>query len=338
MLNYTSSYAKRNVPQAPRRDDLRVRQIMKLPLEYVPNEHFQAWIRDKKAEDEVLGPMPQCGESPQIGQRRSFAFPYSSSLYGLTVLSRQQEVYLFRKMNHLKYKASALRKSLDPFQPQEALMTQIENLYSEIVATRNEIISANLRLVVSIAKRYVGPALEIYELISDGNVTLIRAVEQFDYSMGNRFCAYATRAIMNQFARMSHLAIRQRDRFRTNQMVVFSAASDVRGSRRESEMVLAGRETTLDGILRRLEDRERRIIVCRFGLHHGRRPQTLKQVSDALGVSAERVRQIQARALEKLRQASVQNGNEKPIVRSQPGTTAPGGDRTIRKARVQPCF
>ena len=80
-------------------------------------------------------------------------------------------------------------------------MDRIENLYEESVATKNQIISANLRLVVSIAKRYVGPAEDFFELVSDGNLSLIRAVEKFDVSRGNRFSTYATWAIMKNFAR-----------------------------------------------------------------------------------------------------------------------------------------
>ena len=78
-------------------------------------------------------------------------------------------------------------------------MDQIENLYDESVATKNQIIRANLRLVVSIAKRYVAPANDIFELVSDGNMSLIRAVEKFDVSRGTRFCTYATAAILNKF-------------------------------------------------------------------------------------------------------------------------------------------
>ena len=92
-----------------------------------------------------------------------------------------QEAHLFRKMNFLKYKASKLREKLDASQPKSTLMDQIEELYEEAVATKNQIIRANLRLVVSIAKRHVGPVENFFELVSDGNMSLMRAVEKFDY-------------------------------------------------------------------------------------------------------------------------------------------------------------
>ena len=99
---------------------------------------------------------------------------YLANLYEVPLLTREQEAHLFRKMNYLKYKASGLRDALDVDRPRRRLMDQIEKLYDESVAAKNQIIRANLRLVVSIAKRYVGPAEDFFELVSDGNMSLIR--------------------------------------------------------------------------------------------------------------------------------------------------------------------
>ena len=98
---------------------------------------------------------------------------YLAGLYEVPLLTREQETHLFRKMNYLKYQASKLRETLDVGRPKRRLMDRIESLFAESVATKNQIISANLRLVVSIAKRYVGPAEDFFELISDGNLSLI---------------------------------------------------------------------------------------------------------------------------------------------------------------------
>ena len=94
-----------------------------------------------------------------------------------------------------------LRQQLAPERPKKALMDRIERLYGEAVAVKNAIVSANLRLVVSVAARCVGPASALFDLVSDGNVSLMRAVENFDYAWGARFRAYATRAIQATFAR-----------------------------------------------------------------------------------------------------------------------------------------
>ena len=228
---------------------------------------------------------------------------YLASLYEIPLLSREQEVHLFRKLNYLKHKAGALRGKLDPSRPRKTLVARIEKLCKKIVATRNEILCANLRLVVSIAKRHVGPAQNLFELVSDGNVALMRAVERFDYSLGNRFSTYATWAIITNFARTIPESLRQRACFRTASSDLLTATPEVRSNQHALEAVQHGREIAVDGILQRLNDREREIIVCRFGLRRGDEPRTLQEVGNVMGVSRERIRQIEARALGKLRRA-----------------------------------
>ncbi len=263
--------------------------------------------------------MPTCGESPRKAQPPSGASPYYASLCQFPLLTREQEIHLFRKMNYLKYKASALRRRLDPVRAQETLMTHIEKVYQEIVAARNEIICANLRLVVSIAKRRVRPGLDILERISDGNVSLMRAVELFDYSLGNTFSTYASCAIIKNFASAFRVDLRARRRFHTNHSDFVKATRDSRGNQHELEAAQSGRRTAVEGVLQRLDDRERKIIVCRFGLRHA--PQTLKQVSGVLGLSRERVRQIEDRALCKLREI---------VVRERPAGLVEGEEWTVK--------
>ena len=127
-------------------------------------------------------------------------------------------------MNYLKYKAAKLREQARCRPgPSAALMDQIEELYEEAVATKNQIIRANLRLVVSIAKRHVGPAENFFELVSDGNMSLMRAVEKFDYARGYKFSTYASWAIMKNFARTIPDEHRHQDRFRTSHAEMFSS-------------------------------------------------------------------------------------------------------------------
>ncbi len=95
-------------------------------------------------------------------------------------------MHLFRKMNYLKYQAHQLRRRLDPAARRTADLDEIERLQEEALAVKNQIIRANLRLVVSIAKRHVGPSNNFFELVSDGNMSLIRAVEKFDFSPGQQ--------------------------------------------------------------------------------------------------------------------------------------------------------
>src|SRR5262249_14679004 len=128
--------------------------------------------------------------------------PYLASLYGdAPLLSREQEAHLFRKMNYLKYRAAKLREALDPARARTADLDEYERLQGEALAVKNQIIRANLRLVVSIAKKRVGTTNNFFELVSDGNMSLIRAVEKFDFARGFKFSTYASWAIMKNFAR-----------------------------------------------------------------------------------------------------------------------------------------
>ncbi|MEX0586984.1 MAG: sigma-70 family RNA polymerase sigma factor, partial [Pirellulales bacterium] len=228
------------------------------------------------------------------------------------LLTREQEVHLFRRLNFLKHKASKLREQLDPANAKSSLMDQIEKLYDQAVATKNEIVRANLRLVVSIAKRHVGHGDNFFELVSDGNMSLIRAAEKFDYARGNKFSTYASWAIMKNFARTIPGELRVRDRFRTSQDEAFQSVAEYRGDQFEQEHSQLKRQAQVGKILRTLDDREQKIIMSRFGLRQGQEPQTLKEVGEALGVTKERVRQIEARALSKLRAAAQEEKIELP--------------------------
>ena len=145
-------------------------------------------------------------------------------------------------------------------------MDQIETLYDEAVATKNQIIRANLRLVVSIAKRHVGPGENFFELVSDGNMSLMRAVEKFDYARGNKFSTYASWAIMKNFARTIPDEHRHRDRFRTSQAEMFTAPRTTGRDQFEQESAQNQREAQIGKILERLDEREQKIIISRFGL------------------------------------------------------------------------
>jgi RNA polymerase primary sigma factor/RNA polymerase sigma factor len=292
-------------------NEMRAARILELPLDYIGNEQFEE-IRAEKCDAEVLGPLPEA-EIPLKKTRLPAGLPpYLASLYEVPLLTRDQEVHLFRKMNYLKYKATKFRERLDLARPKSGPMDQIEKLYEEAVATKNQIIRANLRLVVSIAKRHVGPAENFFELVSDGNMSLIRAVEKFDYSRGNKFSTYASWAIMKNFARTIPDENRHRDRYRTSHSEMFTATEDVRSDQYEQESAQVQRETQVERILDRLDEREQQIIISRFGLNRGREPLTLKQVGAAMGVTKERIRQIEARALSKLRRAAEEDRIEFP--------------------------
>lgn len=282
---------------------MRAQRILELPLDYVPSPEFIDNL-PPRVERDLLGAMPDSEEPIKKVRLPKGLPPYLASLYEVPLLTREQEVHLFRRMNYLKYKAAQLRARLNPQRPRNRLMDRIERLYSEAVATKNQILRANLRLVVSIAKRHVGPTVNFFELVSDGNISLIRAVEKFDYSRGNKFSTYASWAIMKNYARSIPGELRHIDRFRTGQGDVFVTTEDVRSDQQEQETAQTQREAQIERILKRLGQREQEIIVSRFGLNRNQEPQTLQQVGAELGVTKERIRQLEARALRKLRMAA----------------------------------
>ncbi|MBI1825025.1 MAG: sigma-70 family RNA polymerase sigma factor [Planctomycetes bacterium] len=280
---------------------LRVVQLEKwqtTPIEYVYNELFGAPNADRL----IVNVAEPAASSAPLQKSPKDLPPYLRSLYLTPLLTREQEQDLFRRYNYLKFKAANMFKRVSADSLTATQFDAIELSRGQIEVLRQRILQANLRLVVSVAKNHVGWSDNFFEVISDGNMSLMRAVEKFDYSRGYKFSTYATWAIVKNYARSVPEQHYYAARFVTGQDEVLDTVPDGSAAPRTSP---ADRERVRELIaagLKQLPDREREIVDQHFGLTDGATRVTLEELGARLGVTKERIRQIEKSALARLRE------------------------------------
>ncbi|HMO55852.1 MAG TPA: RNA polymerase sigma factor RpoD [Roseiflexaceae bacterium] len=303
-------------------------------------------------EDELLTELPDMTDVALDDPVRM----YLQEIGQVPLLSAEQEVTLAKQMEAGALARCALNR-------EEYGSWQERMMYEQHVVRGNEarqhLIQANLRLVVSIAKKYTSYGLTMMDLVQEGNIGLMRAVEKFDYTKGHKFSTYATwwirqaitRAIadqsrtirlpvhmgeaISQVKRTSHKLQQSMQREPTPEEIADAMGiSSVKvrrtleasmhplslempvgqeGEGRMGDFIEDDRISTpsdaatvsmlrehLEEVLQKLPERERKIIQLRYGLKDGRY-RTLEEVGVEFGITRERIRQIEAVALRKLR-------------------------------------
>jgi RNA polymerase sigma factor (sigma-70 family) len=232
--------------------------------------------------------------------------PYLQELYRTSLLTPAKERALFLKFNLHKYQFAQARRKLDPQFARSRQLNELEQHLRKAIDTKNAIVRANLRLVVSVARKHLRPWLSLMELISDGNLILMRAVDSFDVHKGYRFSTYATLALMKGYARSVPL-------MKATAAGTMGLEDDlllqVPDAPSEIDRSLAARDE-LQTLLGRLSSREREVILSHYGVSmegQTRQPVSYDELGERLGLSKQRIRQIEQSAMEKLRALKQEN-------------------------------
>lgn len=276
-----------------------VESLFSLEIDFIPSEEFN----DSGCinQDELI-------ESTLKGEKGKSKAPadlpaHLRRLCEEELLTQEQETALFRGMNYLKYRANLLRTGLaelDTEQIDPNAVAEIQTLVAQAQAIRDHIIKANMRLVMSVVKKFVTPQHSFDDMLSEGVFTLMQAVEKFDYSRGFRFSTYAYRSIARTAYRtVSATQKEEAQMTRDAEEWAFECVDD-RSSSPQSERVWSKLRELTASMLDRLDRRERFIVRSRYALGSHRKVKTFQYLADKLGVSKERVRQLEQRAVGKL--------------------------------------
>lgn len=296
MSNTTKPARQETTPATDRRN---CQEIESRKLSYIDSPEF----KKQNAKTKILGQREHVESPRRRRNKRPDNIPaYFASLYETPLLTVDEEVDLFRRFNFLKYQAEKLRKGLETNGYDAETIREIDSLMAQSHEAWNELVQANLRLVVSIARRFVDVSHTFDDLVSDGQVALMNAIEKFDYSRGFRFSTYATHAIQRTFYRRIKKKQRESGRVSQASADLMEELPDLSDSAEEEHADLSQIRNLYSLISSELDEREQLILKARFGLGDESESNTLRAIGQRLGISKERVRQIQIRAIEKLQE------------------------------------
>jgi len=223
------------------------------------------------------------------------------------ILTGAEERVLFHQFNYARYRVWKLQTEVwasPSRQPTREQADEILSWHRKGERIREQIAETNLALVLAMAKRTRMSEVDFADLVSEGNMALLRAVDKFDAGRGYKFSTYACRAILKAFSRQGMKLSKYRQRFPTDFDPKLEKSNFLEVKRADFEKDAAEevrrivQENAAD-----LTDVERTVIEHRFGLDtaDNEKPMTLEQVGQIIGVTKEPVRQIQNKAMEKIR-------------------------------------
>jgi len=317
------SASRRRVRRDLRPDQLRtLRRLLGEKYEYVDHPLFA--LPDDEAYEEVfekpdLLPLPNVDWYVGLMDPRTSTAPITSvpKSSGSVLLTAAQERVLFSQFNFCRREVCRRRDALgpgaDPVMVQrESGVREMLDWYARADLLRTQIANTNLALVLAMAKRVRIHPGDFADLISEGNMALLRAADKFDVSRGFKFSTYACRAILKAFSRQGIKMTKHRQMFPVDFDPKFERSNHQSEKNAEHEDDCADEVGRIvNENLADLSDMERKVVAARFNVGPDAaerraagnlRPLTLDQVGKMIGVTKERVRQIQNQAMEKIRQ------------------------------------
>ncbi|MBN1845544.1 MAG: sigma-70 family RNA polymerase sigma factor [Sedimentisphaerales bacterium] len=266
----------------PASDKQTLKELLAEPIRYIPHDAFRRpkFMKGIMSQDII--------DRAQPGQ----------------ALSAEDEKVLFMQYNYAQYKMGQIRRKLLRYTSDWGkIARELLRWNQKRLECRSQIVTANMGLVLAMAKRSDFAGVEFTDLVSEGSMALLRATDKFDCSRGFKFSTYACRAIFKGFSRTAKQSYRHRSQFPAQWDAALEKSDQTERIREEQHNDWVDEvRAIVDRNLADLTGIEQSVVSLRFSLDAQQTaPLTLKQVGDKLGLTKERIRQIQNKALAKLR-------------------------------------
>jgi RNA polymerase sigma factor (sigma-70 family) len=289
-------------------DERLLAQIMSQEQDFIPSPAFEEEDAEAKIyADYEKVPKPDTTWYHPVMDDLSAARGRTVKSAQQVILTGAQERILFHCFNYARHCIWKIQQEVwasESKQPTPEQADAVLKWFRKADYIREQIAETNLALVLAMAKRTRMSEVDFADLVSEGNMALLRAVDKFDAGRGYKFSTYACRAILKAFSRQGMKLSKYRQRFPTDFDPKLERSNYLEIKRTSFEKDAADEVRRIVTENRaELSEVERTVIEHRFGLETGEieKPMTLEQVGQIIGVTKERVRQIQNKAMEKIR-------------------------------------